>query len=106
VPQGAVPLCRCARNAPLLGLLLACALVLAQTLLAAHGVEHLGHGDEAACEVCVVGASLGAGLGTALPSVPMCSKPLSPQPVALLRPWPRLRATFNPHSARAPPHHT
>jgi hypothetical protein len=78
--------------------------VLAQTLLAAHGVEHLGHVDEDACEVCLVGASLGAGLGATAPSAALSANALSPQPVATPRPWLRLLATFTPHSARAPPH--
>ncbi|WP_296899659.1 hypothetical protein, partial [Thiohalocapsa sp.] len=43
------------RKHPLGRLLLACALLLAQTLLAAHGIAHLAHVDEDLCAVCLAG---------------------------------------------------
>jgi hypothetical protein len=90
------------RQQPLAGLLLACALLLAQTLLAAHAIEHLAHADEDLCEVCLAGAPLGAALGAALlDSAPNATLP-APQASKLTRP--ALQAPFNLHPARAPPH--
>ena len=84
-----------------LRLLLAVVLVLAQTLLLAHGIEHLGHGDADACEVCVTGAPLGAALVAAQPGLAPRDALTLPPSAALTRV--ALRAPFNPHAARAPP---
>jgi hypothetical protein len=90
------------RKQPLASLLLVCALLLAQTLLAAHGIEHLAHADEELCEVCLAGAPLGAALGAApLDGAPDATPPV-PRASKLTRP--ALQAPFNPHPARAPPH--
>jgi hypothetical protein len=81
--------------------LLACVLVLAQTLLALHELEHLGQVEQERCETCTAGASLGAGqVAGALLLVPAARSPVS-QPIAIA--YPRLGATFNAHPARAPP---
>lgn len=76
-------------------------LALAQTLLAAHGVEHLSHSDQEACEVCLTGVPLGAALGTTTLTIPAWVTAPLPLPNALTRLG--LRALFNPHPARAPP---
>lgn len=82
-------------------MLLACMLVLAQTLLALHDLEHLGQVEQEHCETCIAGASLGAGqVAGALRLVPAARSPVS-QPTAIA--YPRLRAIFNAHPARAPP---
>ena len=89
------------RKQPLAGLLLACVLLLAQTLLAAHAIEHLAHADEDLCEVCLAGAPLGAALAAApLDSAPDAIPPVR-QASKLTRP--ALQAPFNLHPARAPP---
>jgi hypothetical protein len=82
--------------------LLACALLLAQTLLAAHAIEHLAHADEDLCEVCLAGAPLGAALGSALLDNAPCAD--TPMPWASKLARPALPIPFNPHPARAPPH--
>ena len=83
--------------------MLAFALLLAQTLLAAHGVEHLEHEDSDLCEICLAGAPLGAALGTPLPGIlALTASPLLPQPAAVARP--PLRAIYSAHPARPPPH--
>jgi len=104
VSQGATPAVPPSfrrRKQPLAGLLLACALLLAQTLLAAHDVEHLGHADEDLCEVCLAGTPLSAALGAALlDGAPNATLPVR-QASKLTRP--ALQAPFNLHPARAPP---
>jgi hypothetical protein len=81
--------------------LLACVMVLAQTALALHDVEHLGHVEQDQCETCVAGASLGAAqVAAGLRPVP-CARPPASQSTAIARP--ALRATFNAHPPRAPP---
>jgi len=81
--------------------LLACVLVLAQTLLSLHDLEHLGQVEQEHCETCTAGASLGAGqVAGALLLVPAARSPVS-QPTAIASP--RLGAIFNAHPARAPP---
>jgi len=82
-------------------LLLAGVLLLAQTLLALHEAEHLGHLEEDACSICVLGAPLGAAIpGSASFLVPARSD--NPWPIAGVC-QPTLRPTFCPHCARAPP---
>jgi hypothetical protein len=84
------------------GLLLACALVLAQTLLAVHALEHLAHLDEDQCEICLLGTPLGAALGSAMPALASLGTPnvaAIPSPVRRLV----LQSCYSPHLARAPP---
>lgn len=89
------------RKHPLGGLLLACALLLAQTLLAAHGIEHLAHTDADLCEVCLAGAPLGEALAEAPPEIAGSAAPPLLRADALTRP--ALPVPFNPHLPRAPP---
>lgn len=89
------------RKHPLGSLLLACALLLAQTLLAAHGIEHLAHADEDLCEVCLAGTPLGAALGEAPPQI--ASSAVAPLHRADALTRPALPVPFNPHLPRAPP---
>jgi len=89
------------RKHPLGRLLLACALLLAQTLLAAHGIEHLAHADEDLCEVCLAGAPLGAALAEAPPEIARSAVAPLPRADTLTRP--ALPVPFNPHLPRAPP---
>jgi hypothetical protein len=77
-------------------------LLLAQTLLAAHAIEHLAHADEDLCDICLAGAPLGAALGAALVDSRPCATTPVPRASKLTRP--ALQAPFNPHLARAPPH--
>jgi hypothetical protein len=82
--------------------LLAGVLLLAQTLLAFHEIEHLGHPEEDdACSVCVLGAPLGAAIAdpSAILVLDQCYRTW---PIATAD-QPTLRTTFTPHSARAPP---
>jgi hypothetical protein len=83
------------------GLLLACALLLAQMLLAAHGIEHLAHADEDLCEVCLAGAPLGAALAEAPPQIASSAVPPLSRADAVTHP--ALPVPFNPHLPRAPP---
>lgn len=89
------------RKQPLASLVLACALLLAQTLLAAHTFEHQAQAHEDLCEVCLAGAPLGAALDAALPDIAPDATPAAPRASKLTRP--ALPSPFNPHPARAPP---
>lgn len=89
-----------ARERLLVGVLLACALLLAQALLAAHAVEHLGHPDDEPCEICLAAAPLAPAF-TSFPSPLICTGQPLPRPLA--HPTPAFRATFNPQRPRAPP---
>jgi hypothetical protein len=90
------------RKHPLASLLLAFALLLAQSLLAVHGIEHLAHdADEHLCELCLAGAPLGAALAEAPPEIASSAVPPLPRADALTRP--ALPVPFNPHLPRAPP---
>jgi hypothetical protein len=60
-----------------IALLAACALFLAQLLIAGHETEHIGQVDDGSCEICLVAALLGSPLPQSLstPAVPYGTPP-------------------------------
>jgi hypothetical protein len=80
---------------------LAGVLLLAQTLLAVHALEHLDNWGEDPCEICLAGAPLGAALGAPALVIELPDTSLLPQSMLDVRP--SLCPLINAYSARAPP---
>ena len=76
-------------------------LLLAQTLLAVHALEHLDNSGEDPCEICLAGAPLGAALGAPALVIELPDTSLLPQSMLVARP--SLCPLINAYSARAPP---
>jgi hypothetical protein len=89
------------RNIPWAALVAAFALFFAQILLASHESEHLGHGDEESCAVCLAATPIGSPLNSA-PSTPTFASGL---PLfEWLSAYAAVTETFrSAHHARAPP---
>lgn len=82
-------------------LVVAVALFCAQVLLAGHAAEHIGHIEDASCEICLMGAALGS-LGpvpASSPSVPQGATPQDAQPGT----EGFLEGFYRSQRARAPP---